>query len=113
MSISYQWCIKKLECVPLLEGNRNVVCSISWELHGVNERNVSSFVYSNQEIAYEQNASFVNFNNLTKKQVEDWVIAAIGEIHVNAYKQIVAEKIDAIENPKVISPALPWEQIPA
>jgi hypothetical protein len=113
MSISYEWVIKKLDCFSLLDGKQNVVFSISWELHGTNERNVSSFVYSNQEIAYEQNASFVNFNNLTRKQVEDWLLAVIDEIHVNAYKQIVAEKIDAIENPKVISPALPWEQIPA
>jgi hypothetical protein len=108
MSVSYQWIIKKLSCLPFLDGRQNVVCAISWELHGTNERNASSFVYGNQDIAYEQNASFVDFGSLTQQQVEAWLVASIGDIHVSAYQKIVAEKIESLENPKIVTPALPW-----
>lgn len=108
MSISYQWVIKKLSCFPLLDGKQNVVCSISWELHGTNERNVSAFVFGNQEISYEQDASFVSFEELKQSEVQNWLLNGIGEVHVAAYQKNVAETIESMENPKVITPALPW-----
>lgn len=95
-------------CFPLVDEKQNVVCSISWELHGTNEKNITSFVYGNQDIPYNENTSFVNFEDLTEKQVIGWLVDSIGEAHVNAYMQIVAEKIDLIENPKIITPDLPW-----
>lgn len=108
MSISYQWVIKKLTCLPLLNEKQNVVCSISWELHGTNKSNTTSFVYDNQDIAYDENALFVDFQDLTQEQVVQWLIESIGQTHVLAYKKIIAENISLIENPPVITPALPW-----
>jgi hypothetical protein len=112
MYISYQWAIKKLECVPLLEGNQNVVTSIFWELIGTDGRNnISSIVSGKQEILYTQPESFVDFMNLTEKQVLNWLFVAIGEAHIKAYEKIVAEKIDAIQNPKVVILDLPWVEV--
>lgn len=108
MSISYQWIVKKLACFPLIEDKQNVVCLISWELKGVNERNVSSFVDGNQDIPYDQNASFIDFKDLTEEQTLGWLFDSMGQEHVSAYEKIVAEKIDLIENPKVTTPPLPW-----
>jgi hypothetical protein len=93
-----------------VDGKQNVVCLISWELHGANKSNTTSFVYGNQEIAYAENASFVDFQDLTKEQVIQWLIESIGQTHVLAYKKIVAEKIDLIQNPKIITLPLPWAE---
>jgi hypothetical protein len=107
MAVEYTWSISALECYPEHEGQPNVVFTAHWRLHGADGEHAGG-VYGSQGLTLDPEAEFVAFEDLTEETVIGWVKDAMGAEAVEAHEANVAAQIDALVNPPVIRPALPW-----
>lgn len=107
MATEYTWSIAQLDCYPEHEGHTDVVFTAHWRLNRVDGEHAGS-VYGTQSLTLDPDATFVPFADLTEAQVIGWVQAAMGEEQVAAHEAAVAAQIDALINPPVVRPALPW-----
>ena len=107
MATEYTWSIAQLDCYPEYEGNTDVVFTAHWILTGVDGEHTGS-VYGTVGLILDPEASFTPFADLTEAQVIGWVHGAMGEETVAAHEANVAAQIEALINPPVVRPALPW-----
>lgn len=107
MAIAYTWSIYSLDCNPDHEGHQNVVVTAHWRLNGVDGEH-EALVYGSIGFEFDAEASFVPFADLTEETVIGWVKAAMGDEQVAAHEAAVAAQIEALVNPPVVTPDLPW-----
>lgn len=107
MATEYTWSIAQLDCYPEHEGHTDVVFTAHWRLTGVDGEYTGS-VYGTVGLTLDPDADFVAFADLTETQVIGWVHGAMGEEAVAAHEANVAAQIEALINPPVVRPALPW-----
>lgn len=98
-----EWKIVALECYPEHEGQENVVTTAHWTLTEGEAR-----VYGSVGLTLDPEAEFIPFNELTEAQVIEWTKAALGEEQVAAHEAAIAAQLEAIANPPIVKPALPW-----
>lgn len=98
-----EWKIIKLECYPEYQGQQNVVTTAHWTLS-----EGEGYVYGSVGFTLDLEADFIPFEELTEATVIGWVQAALGEEAVAAYEAAIIAQLEAIANPPVITPALPW-----
>lgn len=98
-----QWKIDRLDCYPEYEGQQNVVTTAHWELTEDAAR-----VYGTAVFTLNPEADFIPFEELTEATVIGWVQAVLGEETVAAYEAAITAQLEAIANPPIITPALPW-----
>jgi len=109
---TYVWKIENLGFTILDEGRQNVVNVIVWRFSGTND------VFSGEtcgatKLDLDENASFIEYKNLTEDIVLNWLTSAIGEEQLAEIKlkidtQIEAQ-IEAQTKPKTGS-GLPWSK---
>ena len=109
MATEYTWVIAALECYPEHEGHSDVVVTAHWRLNGVDGEHTAG-VYGTQGFTLDEEATFVPFADLTEETVIGWVKAAMGDEQVEAHEASVAAQIEALINPPVITPDLPWAE---
>lgn len=109
MATEYTWVIAALDCYPEHEGHTDVVVTAHWRLNGVDGEHTAG-VYGTQGFTLDEEATFVPFADLTEETVIGWVKAAMGDEQVAAYEANVAAQIEALINPPVVTPALPWAE---
>lgn len=109
MATEYTWVIAALDCYPEHEGKTDVVVTAHWRLNGVDGEHTAG-VYGTQGFELDPDAPFVPFADLTEETVIGWVKGAMGDEQVAAYEANVAAQIDALVNPPVVTPALPWAE---
>lgn len=107
MAIEYTWTVSALECYPEHEGQENVVFTAHWRLDGTDGEHAAG-VYGSQALTLDPEAEFVAFDDLTEETVIGWVKGAMGDEAAEGHEANVAAQIDALANPPVIRPALPW-----
>lgn len=107
MAIAYTWSIYSLDCNPDHEGHQNVVVTAHWRLNGVDGEH-QALVYGTQGFTLDEEVPFTEFADLTEAMVISWVKAAMGDEQVAGYEAAVATQIEALVNPPVVTPALPW-----
>ena len=107
MATEYTWSISSLDCYPEHEGHTDVVFTAHWRLNGVDGEHAGS-VDGTQSLTLDPDATFTPFADLTEAQVIGWVQDAMGDEQVAAHEANVAAQIDALINPPVVRPALPW-----
>lgn len=107
MAITYNWHIAALDCYPEHEGNTDVVFTAHWRMDGTDGEHTAG-VYGSVGLTLDPEAPFTPYADLTEAQVIGWVQEALGEEQVTGYEANVAAQIDALVNPPVVTPPLPW-----
>jgi hypothetical protein len=117
------WKIEALNCKPSFDGKTNVVETIHWRLNGVDGQIFSNIdgeiplstdgyyatsVYGSQKVTYEEGSPFTDYDSLTEETVVAWVKDALGEEQVAAYEANVSNQLEALKNPTVVNPPLPF-----
>ena len=108
MSITYRWDIVSVECVPTANSLKNVVSEIHWQLYADDETNTAN-VYGAIGVEGVDPDNFIDYEDLTKDQIIEWAILAIGEDKVEIYKNSLASQLSALSNPQKVSLPLPWQ----
>ncbi|CAB4137176.1 hypothetical protein UFOVP317_16 [uncultured Caudovirales phage] len=105
--ITYKWAVTQMDAYPDFAGNADVVFTVHWRMDGVDGEHGAG-VCGAAMLALDPKADFMPYEKLTEDQVIGWVKDALGKEQVAAYEELVAKQIDAIVNPPVVSPPLPW-----
>jgi hypothetical protein len=111
MTISYNWTVSQLDCYPEHEGHKDVVFTAHWRMDGTDDEYAAG-VYGSVGLTLDPKAKFTPFEKLTEAQVIGWVKDALGEEQVTSYEENVANQIEALINPPVVRPPLPWAPQP-
>jgi hypothetical protein len=107
MAVTYSWVISQLECYPQKDSKQNVVFTVHWRRQA-QDGNYTADVYGSQSIALDPAASFTPFNNLTKPQVEKWLVDGMGPNRIAELDAALLANIESQKNPPVVTPAIPW-----
>lgn len=107
MAVTNTWTVVQMDAYPEYEGQTDVVFTVHWVLSGV-EGNYQGSVYGSVGLTLDPEATFTPYADLTEAQVVGWVKDALGEEQVAGYEDNVAAQIDALVNPPVVTPPLPW-----
>lgn len=107
MATTYTWIVAQMDCYPEHEGQTDVVFNVHWRCNGVDGEH-EALVYGSIGFEFDAEASFVPFADLTEETVIGWVKAAMGDEQVEAHEAAVAAQIEALVNPPVVTPDLPW-----
>lgn len=101
------WKIESLNCKPSFDGKTNVVETIHWRLNGV-DGDYATSVYGSQGVTYEAGSPFTDYDSLTEETVIEWLKDALGAEQVATYETSVNSQLEALKNPTVVSPPLPF-----
>jgi hypothetical protein len=111
MSVTCNWTVAQLDCYPEYEGHKDVVFTAHWRLDGTDGEHTAG-VYGSVGLTLDPEAKFTPYADLTQAQVIGWVKDALGEEQVTSYEESVAKQIEALINPPVVNPPLPWAAAP-
>lgn len=109
MTTTYTWNIAQLDAYPEYEGHSDVVFTVHWTLSGT-DGEYTAGVYGSVGVTLDPEATYTPYADLTQAQVVGWVQDALGEEQVASYEANVAGQIDALVNPPVVTPPLPWAE---
>ena len=101
------WKIEQLNCKPSFDGKTDVVETIHWRLNGI-DGDYATSVYGSQGVTYEAGSPFTDYDSLTEEVVVAWVKDALGEEQVTTYETSVNNQLEALKNPTVVTPPLPF-----
>jgi hypothetical protein len=108
MPTTYTWEIAQLDCYPAHKGAKNVVFNIHWRRFVSDESGRSASAYGTQTITSEPHQSFISFEDLTKSQIELWLVSAMGAHRVADVDASLNDEIEAQASPSVITLPAPW-----
>lgn len=108
MAITYTWSIQQMQCYPHSDEEQNVVFNVCWTLTGVDGDGIESSFSNQTPVTYSSESPFTPYNELTEAQVIGWVQDVLGPEVVVEFEARVADQIEQIINPPVVSPPLPW-----
>jgi len=117
---TYTWEIESLDCLP----DGKVVFCIHWRLKGISNKGVStvsedslikvipfeSEVYGIQIIEQDTKTDFIEYESLSKDVVLGWAKKAMGEDEIVKLQKQLDKQLEALANPTVIVPPLPWAE---
>lgn len=120
MAINYEWTFDSCDTVPLQDGLENVVATVNWRLTATDDDGVTASIYGSVGLSPPVPEGFISFEDLTKNQVEAWVIEKLNATArpmrgpggrpvqdtisvVERMKEGLAGQIDNIKNPPVVT----------
>lgn len=106
--INYKWAVSQMDCYPQSEGQTDVVFNVHWICTGTQD-DYSSSAYSTCSVKFNTEDSYTPFDQLTEEQVLGWIWNS--GINKEATENSIAQNIEALINPPVVSPPLPWSNI--
>lgn len=107
MSITYNWIFDPLT-VKRVEGSlTDVVIRIDWRRIAIDGQYAAN-VYGQIALGPPDSANYTEFTDLTKAQVESWVVAELTQDRVSALDAALAENIANTKNPPIVPLAPPW-----
>lgn len=101
------WKIEQLNCKSSFDDKTNVVETIHWRLNGV-DGDYATSVYGSQGVTYEAGSPFTGYDSLTEETVVEWLKDALGAEQVANYEASVNSQLEALKNPTVVNPPLPF-----
>jgi hypothetical protein len=105
----YTWDIDSLECVPLLDGQANVVSMVNWRVKGTDGTHTVS-VHGQQPLEHTSNSYFIDYSDLTLATVLDWIHTSMGAEAVASIEASLDSQIAILATPPIVLPDLPWKQ---
>lgn len=106
-AINYTWNILQLNCYPESEGQTNVVFTAHWTACG-DDGEFTGYSYGTASLTYVAGTPYTPFADLTLEQTVNWVKSSLGEDQVTSIEASIADQIESLRNPVVVSPPLPW-----
>jgi hypothetical protein len=104
---TYIWKIETLDCIPFVDGQTNVVSNIHWRVSATDDANTTE-TYGSQPLIFSSKNAFINYDELTENTVVGWVQEAMGIDVVTKLQETLDNRLEALANPPVVSPKLPW-----
>lgn len=104
---TYTWKISQLECIPSSDGKNNIVSTVHWRFNADDGENIAE-VYGSQTLNFDVNNSFINYSDLTKNTVVNWVQKEMGIDVVNKLQESLDKQLENLANPPIVTPVLPW-----
>jgi hypothetical protein len=108
MAITYNWIVSQLECYPEYEGQTDVVTVVHWRCDGT-DGEYTAGVYGSVGLTLDPEDKFTPYADLTEAQVIGWVKDALGADEVQGYEKSLENQIEALANPPIVTPLLPWK----
>ena len=105
MTIAYTKTINSLPSYKEIDGNSDVVFSISWNLSG-KEGAFSSGTSLNTQVPYVAGQPFTPYADLTQEQVLGWIDQYTPEVQMTEAEETIAKNI--AQKQTVVIPPLPW-----
>lgn len=107
MATAINWTISQLDCVPQEDGHTDVVVTAHWQCTGV-DGEYSAQNYGTASFTYTPESPFTPYADLTQDQVLGWCWA--NGVDKDATEASVEAQVQALVNPPVVTPPLPWAQ---
>jgi hypothetical protein len=107
MTITYQWTIQALDCIPQIEGDTDYVVTAHWSVQATDGTYTGS-AYGTQSFTFDDTKSFTPYADLTQDQVVGWVQEGMGIDAVTALQENLDQQIANQINPPIVTPPLPW-----
>lgn len=110
MATTYTWTISVLNCYPKQDGLIDVVFSANWTCYGVetlNDKQYASYNFGTCNVTLNPDEPYISYDQLTEEQVLNWIWTS--GVDKDLTEAEVYAKIQAIINPTVVTPPLPWQ----
>jgi hypothetical protein len=108
MAITYDWIFNPLTVKPKEGSLTDVVIIVDWRRTAV-DGNYASSVYGQVSLGPPNPSNYTAFDDLTKAQVQGWVVASLTQPVVDQYDASLAQNIADQKNPPTIPLPPPWE----
>lgn len=108
MAITYDWIFNPLTVKPVEGSLADVVIIVDWRRTAV-DGNYASSVYGQVFLGPPNPSDYTAFADLTKAQVQGWVVASLTQPVVDQYDASLAQNIADQKNPPTIPLPPPWE----
>ena len=105
--ITYSKNITQVECYKELDGQSDIVTTITWLLLGV-DGNFSASLSCNTTVPYTAGQDVTPYNELTEEQVMAWIEEFTDPDMMASYENSVAVNIQ--QQQTTYSPGLPWQE---
>lgn len=109
MTTEYTQSIKNLPAYSEVDGNADVVFSVSWALTGTDGAFSASWDISTQ-VPYVAGQPFTPYADLTEAEVNSWIATYTPTEIIDRAKGYIQKSIDTQQT--VTTPALPWAPPP-
>lgn len=107
-NITYTWEFPRFQAFPTLNGLKNVVFNVEYILSASDGQGHGAQLFGNVDLTTPDADSFRQFNLLTHRVVEQWVITALGEETLTDLKENLANQIAMQKTPPVVTLNKPW-----
>jgi hypothetical protein len=108
MAIIYDWIFNPLSVKPQDSTLTDVVITVDWR-RTATDGDYASSVYGQIYLDAPDPDNYTDFADLTKSQVQSWVVAALTQETVDQYDIGLAADIERQKNPPVVYKSAPWE----
>lgn len=108
------WNILQLECKTLENGLSKVVSRIQWSCIATTtyeEKLYTTEIYGPVDLASPDPNNFIAYESLTKEQVVEWLLEALGEKPLQEITTQLQSNLDEQINPTILSLTPPWEPV--
>lgn len=92
MSIVYTLDIREIKISPQVDDKTDVVVSVGWAYVGSDGERTAAFG-GETPFSYTPGDPFTPYEDLTKDQVEKWVIDSWGEDQLKAYQDTISDQL--------------------
>jgi hypothetical protein len=107
MPVTKVWGVDRMDCLPVSEGQTNVVKTVYWRLSATDGANQAR-CYGTIVIApYVAGNTFIPYSSLTLAQVLIWAHLAMGNDKA-AQEATMDRQISELVTPPLVHPELPW-----
>lgn len=107
MAITYSWTFNPLIVKPQEGSLTDVVILVNWT-RAAADGEYSASCYGQISVGPVDPAHFTPYADLTKAQVQGWVVSALTQETVNSYDASLARQIADQQNPPVVPLPAPW-----
>ena len=106
--ITFEWQFPSLFVVLKQGALSNIVTQVDWVLEATHEKEKLASCSGTVSLGQVSKESFINFNQLTKENVLEWVLLSLGEDEVSKLKENLAAQ--AVEQLNFVSVSMspPW-----
>jgi hypothetical protein len=108
MKNTYSWGVSQLETHLDKDGKKDVVFAIHWQREA-SSNGCYAKIYGVQQVDLDPAAPFTPFDSLSKTQVQEWLVRAMGENKISDIDARLDEQLAALISPTTATPPLPWE----
>jgi hypothetical protein len=111
-TIAYSWSIAAIRVKPVYGTFTNVVSEIDWTFKGQQLASdqtsvLETHVSGTQEIDFDTQKSFTDFNNLKESQAINWVNQSQGRAVVMELRSQIQKQMTRLIEP-IVASSLPW-----